>query len=205
MIGKTLLALALAAAPAAAGAAEAAPEPASTTVPAPETPEGTRYGFFAIGKIESLENNRFRYAGYIVDMPGFPLALFSDPDRKDEAAALLTVCLEGASWDKRATDGIEWTMTYYYDETPDGDFDDLDTFCGGEEGVRGLGGLATTRAYRLGSPAPAAATRAVTLEGADGRTVRFPAPVGTEYIGVGENDPDTGLRHIWAFVVATAE
>ena len=134
-------------------------------------------------------------------MPGFPLPLFSDPDRKDETTAHLTACMKGTSRDKR----VEWTATHYYDETPDGDFDDLDTFCGGEEGVRDLGSLSTTESYRSGSPARYATKRAVTLEGADGRTVQFPSPEGTEYIGVGKTDSETGLRHAWGFVPAAAE
>jgi hypothetical protein len=171
--------------------------------PMPSTLEGWVYRSYEIFKYMShrdldeedprriAEPDRWRSVGYVVDMPGFPAPLFSDPDRQDETTAHLTWC------DEAIHGAPAYTTTYYYDPTPDADFGDFDTFCGGEEGVTELGGYISLTGDRgaigdfpggaawgmpelprwQGRAARAAVDRTAVVEGPDGQMVVFPAPV----------------------------
>ena len=106
--------------------------------PTPGAPAGAQYHIYGIGKCKELSSDGAKWlsAGYVVDMPDFPLPLFSDPNRKDVTTAHLTFCAYGTSHNGM----LEFVATEYYDETPDGDFANLESLCGDEEGVREFGG-----------------------------------------------------------------
>ena len=116
--------------------------------PIPEAPPGSRYQNTCVGKGHVLAGpgegpDRFLVTVYVHDMPDFPLPMFSDPLRKDATTAHLTGC--GINY-KVGTDDYgkpkyRWDeFAFYYDPTPDGDFSNPQSFCGGEEGVIKLGG-----------------------------------------------------------------
>ena len=89
-----------------------------------------------------------RTAGYVADMPGFPLPLFSDPEKRDATTAHLYVCDPAArtisytgNWDEGTLESrFEFAdVVFYYDPTPEGDFGNLDTFCSPSEDAIKLG------------------------------------------------------------------
>lgn len=172
--------------------------------PVPEAPAGTRYHIYGIGKYEELSPNGAEWltAGYIVDMPGFPLPLFSDPDKKDVTTAHLTFCSYGTS-----RNGVsEFVSTEYYDETPDGDFANLESLCGGEEGVRAFGGDRSKEPYDPSQRyVRTIVDRSALVEGPDGNSIWYPAPQGTEFHATWKHDSRTGLDEIWVFAFPSPE
>ncbi len=177
--------------------ASAAPVTTSMASPTPEAPEGAIWNNRAVGAgkfAESDGKGKWRTAVFFAEVPGFPLPMFSDPDRRDVTTAHLVGCAEGAV----SKDGENsWKATFYYDETPNGDFADLDTICADPDGSRVLG-TETTLEVGKGS-ARTVVESATEVEGADGRKAMYPAPVGAELHVVWKTDEKTGLTESWAF------
>ena len=98
------------------GCSSVTPTTVQVQSPVPEAPAGAQYHIYGIGKYKELSPNGAKWltAGFIVDMPGFPLPLFSDPNKKDVTTAHLTFCSYGTSKNGR----FEFVATEYYDETP---------------------------------------------------------------------------------------
>lgn len=164
----------------------------------PEAPEGTKYHIYGIGKFKELSpgGSTWMTAGFIIDMPDFPLPLFSDPEKKDVTTAHLTFCARGTT-----NNGMnEFVATEYYDETPDGDFADLETLCANDEDVREIGGDRSKEPY---DPSKGYLTtivdRSALVEGPDGQSIMYPAPQGTEFHATWRHDVRTGLDEIWVF------
>ena len=181
----------------AAGPAGAAPKATSSVSPVPEAPEGAIWNNRAVGAGafgESDGKGKWRSAVFFAEVPGFPLPMFSDPDRRDVTTAHLVGCIEGAV----SKDGeVSWKTTFYYDETPNGDFADLDTICADPDGSRVLGTETTLEVRK--THARTVIESATEVEGADGRKAMYPAPVGTELHVVWKMDEKTGLTESWAF------
>lgn len=196
-----LIALIVAAAFAAVGCASVTPTTVSTQSPVPEGPEGAQYLSYVVAKYMELGPGKWRTAGYFVDMPGFPLPMFSDPGNKDVTTAHLTFCTDG-----KFEDGMsQFVVTHYYDETPDGDFANLDSLCGGEEGVRALGGDSAGPHEPQPNHARTVVDRSVVLEGPEGTQTVHPSPQGTEWYVTWEEDPRTGLIEAWVFALSGTE
>ena len=88
----------------------------------PAPPEGAKHHHYSILRAEPLSNmtsgpykgfwKDMRSAGFVVDQPGFPLSLFSDPGQRDAVTAHLTVCASSSidpesvsgQWNKRNGD-----------------------------------------------------------------------------------------------------
>ena len=138
-----------------------------------------------------------RSAGYVVDLPGFPLPLFSDPERQDATTAHLTVCASSSAdpdsmsgqWDNGNGDFQSrgtFTATFYYDPTPEGDFTNLDTFCGVSEDAIELGGDVTIEPWigreapptEISTTAETVVDRSVPVTGPNGETFMVPSPRG---------------------------
>ena len=197
------LVLTVAAAMLASGCATAVVTPTTVSVqsPAPEAPDGTQYSAYVIGKYQELAPGKWMTAGYIVDMPGFPLPLFSDPDNKDVTTAHLTFCTYGTS-----EDGMEqYVATQYYDETPDGDFANVESLCGGEEGVHEFGGDRAEPYDAAQGFARTVVDRTIVIEASDGTSIVHPAPQGTEWHVPWKEDLRTGLLEVWLFTIPSAE
>ena len=176
MMGKRIsyfLALTVAAAFLAAGCATEVVTPTTVSMqsPVPEAPDGTQYFGYVVGQYEDLAPGKWRTTGYIVEMAGFPLPLFSDPDNKDVTTAHFTFCTYGTS-----EDGMDqYVATQYYDETPDGDFANPDSLCGGEEGVHEFGGDRSEPYDPAQGFARTVVDRTILIELPDGTSVVHPA------------------------------
>ena len=201
---RNFLVLVVAAAFVAAGCATVAPTSGGTQSPVPEAPEGAKYHIYGFGKYKELspDGATWMTAGYIVDMPGFPLPLFSDPDKRDVTTAHLTFCTKGTT-----KNGMnEFVATEYYDETPDGDFANLETLCANDEDVREIGGDRSKEPY---DPSKGylrtIVDRSALVEGPDGKSIMYPAPQGTEFYATWKNDFRTGLDEIWVFAFPSPE
>ena len=186
------------------GCASGTPTTVSVQSPVPEAPDGAQYHIYGVNKSKELspDGAQWMSAGYIVDMPGFPLPLFSDPTKKDVTTAHLTFCTRGTS-----KNGMnEFVATEYYDETPDGDFANLESLCGSEEGVREFGGDRSKEPY---DPSQrylrTIVDRSALVEGPDGKSIMYPAPQGTEFHVTWKHDPRTGLDEIWVFAFPSPE
>ena len=189
------------------GCSSVAPTTVSVQSPVPVAPEGAKYHIYSIGKYKELElspnGTKWISAGYIVDMPDFPLPLFSDPNRKDVTTAHLTFCARGTS---KSGGMSEFVATEYYDETPDGDFTNLDSLCGGEEGVRELGGGRSKEPYDPSQRyVRTIVDRSALVEGPEGNSILYPAPQGTEFHVTWKHDPRTGLDETWGFAFPSLE
>ena len=192
--------------------AVATPTTVAATVATPAPPAGTKYHNYCVGKFDPMPSNpgKWRSGIYVADIPGFPLPLFSDPDKKDVTTAHLTGCTDGSFGDDGA---MSFSFTFYYDETPDGDFSDLDTLCGDEDGVRNLGGDITVAPFVGGNddiargadvvPTRTVVDRSAAVVGPDGRTMTFPSPEGTEWRILTRYDEPTDLIEIWVYDVVT--
>lgn len=189
---------------AAAGCASVTPTTVQVQSPPPEAPAGAQYHRYSISKNKELSPNWATWltAGYIVDMPGFPLPLFSDPNKKDVTTAHLTFCAYGTSKNGM----LEFVATEYYDETPDGDFANLESLCGGEEGVREFGGDRSKEPYNLSRGyVRTIVDRSASVEGPDGKSIVYPAPQGTEFHLTWKRDSGTGLDEIWVYAFPSPE
>lgn len=193
----------------------------------PAAPEGTKYHNYCILRIEPVRTvtagryegywKDMRSAGYVVDLPGFPLPLFSDPERRDATTAHLTVCASSSvdpdsmsgRWDNGNGDlqhNGNFTATFYYDPTPGGDFTNLRTFCGTSEDAIELGGDVTIEPwmYREAPPTAISTTaetlvdRSVPLTGPNGEVFMAPSPEGTRW-HVKNNDHADGFIEVWVY------
>ena len=198
------LALVIAVAFVAAGCATGPTTTVGSQSAIPEAPEGAKYHMYGIGKWKALSEDGATWmtAGYLIDMPDFPLPLFSDPEKKDVTTAHLTFCAMGTT-----TNGMnEFVATEYYDETPDGDFANLETFCANDEDVREIGGDRSKEPY---DPSKGylrtIVDRSALVEGPDGQSIMYPAPQGTEFHATWKNDFRTGLDEIWVFAFPSPE
>ena len=190
------IALAVVAALTAAGCASVTPTTVNMQSPVPEAPEGAKYQIYAVAEYKELAPGEWLTVGYVADMPGFPLPLFSDPDKKDVTTAHLTFCTPGTIESGMS----EFAGTQFYDETPDGDFSNPDSLCGGEEGVRDFGGDRTEEPYDPEQGfVRTVVDRIVELEMSDGTTAIHPAPQGTKWHGTWKEDFRTGLLEILVF------
>ena len=217
-----------ASAPAAAAVSKAAMVPSTIgNMATPMPPEGTKYHNYCILRVEPVSTvtagryegywKDMRSAGYVVDLPGFPLPLFSDPDRRDATTAHLTVCASSSAdpasmsgqWDNGNGDFQsrgEFTATFFYDPTPEGDFTDLDTFCGTSEDAIELGGDVTIEPWmhREAPPTEISTTvetlvdRSVPLTGPNGEVFLAPSPEGTRW-HVKNNDHADGFIEVWVY------
>ena len=192
--------LAVAAAFVIAGCASVAPTTVSSQSPVPDAPEGAQYLSYVVAKYEELGSGKWRTAGYFVDVPAFPLPMFSDPAKKDVTTAHLTFCTDGDFEDGMS----QFVVTHYYDETPDGDFANLDSLCGGEDGVRALGGDSKGPHEPQPNHVRTVVDRSVMLEGPDGTQTEYPSPQGTEWYVTWEEDTGTGLVEAWVFALSSA-
>ena len=204
-----LVALAALLAPAVSGCA---PTTVGTATATPEPPAGTKHHNYCVGKVDLMPSDptKWRAGVYVADIPGFPfpLPLFSDPDRQDVTTAHLTGCADGSFGEDGA---MSLSFTFFYDETPDGDFSDLDTLCGGKEDVWSLGGNVTSAPFVAGNddiargvdvvPTRTVVNRSVALAGPDGRTMPFPSPEGTEWRVLTRYDEPTELFELWVYEV----
>ena len=168
--------------------------------PIPEAPAGTEYHNYCVLAGEDLERgdgwSEWRSGGFVADLPGFPLPLYSDDTVQDATTALLKVCARGM-WKQDRGDGrmgSTWKTTFYYDPAAGGDFADLDTFCDLEnkEGVTVLGGdTPTDNEWITGDllpPGPemnsiteAVVDRSVVITGPDGENYHALSPEGTRW------------------------
>ena len=220
--------------------AAAAPEPPAAVVSkaamvpstigkmaTPPPPEGTKYHNYCILRVEPVSkftSGRYegywkdmRAAGYVVDLPGFPLPLFSDPERRDATTAHLTVCSSSSvvpdsmsgQWDNGNGDlqhRGEFTATFYYDPTPEGDFTDLSSFCGTSEDAIELGGDVTIEPWmyseapptEISTTAETLVDRSVPLTGPNGEVVLTPSPEGTRW-HVKNNDHADAFIEVWVY------
>ena len=186
------------------GCASVTPTTVPVPSPMPEAPAGAKYHIYGIGKFKELSPNEatWRSAGYVIDMPDFPLPLFSDPNKKDVTTAHLTFCAYGTSKNGM----FEFVATEYYDETPDGDFTNLDSLCGDEEEVRVFGGDRSKEPYDPSQGyVRTIVDRSALVEGPDGRSVMYPAPQGTEFHATWKHNSRTGLDEIWVFAFPSPE
>lgn len=186
------------------GCASVTPTTVQVQSPVPEAPAGAKYHIYGISKSKDLSPNGATWltAGYVVDMPDFPLPLFSDPNTQDVTTAHLTFCAYGTSKNGM----LEFVATEYYDETPDGDFANLESLCGGEEGVREFGGDRSKEPYDLSRGyVRTIVDRSASVEGPDGKSIMYPAPQGTEFHVTWKHDSGTGLDEIWVFAFQSPE
>lgn len=195
------LMLAIAVALMAAGCASVTPTTVSMQSPVPEAPEGAQYLSYVVAKFKDTGSGKWRTAGYFADMPGFPLPMFNDPGKKDVTTAHFTFCTDGTSEGGMS----QFVATHYYDETPDGDFANLDSLCGDEEGVRALGGDSAGPHEPQPNHVRTVVDRSVVLEGLDGAQTIHPSPQGTEWYVTWKDDPRTGLLEAWVFVLPGVE
>ena len=191
------LALAVTVALAVSGHASVAQTTVSTQSAVPEAPEGAKYLSYVIAKNKDLGSGKWLTAGYFVDVPGFPMPMFSDPGKQDVTTAHLTFCTEGTFEDGMA----QFVATHYYDETPDGDFANLDSLCGEEEGVRALGGDSAGPHEPQPNHVRTVVDRSVMLEDPDGEQTEHPSAQGTEWYVTWKVDPGTGLLEVWVFAL----
>ena len=186
------------------GCSSVTPPTVNFEAPIPEAPASAQYHIHGISKFKELSPNAATWmsAGYVVDMPGFPLPLFSDPSQRDVTTAHLTFCARGISRNEM----YEFVATEYYDETPDGDFANLDSLCGDEEGVRELGGDRSKEPYEPSQGyLRTIVDRSALVEGPNGKSIMYPAPQGTEFHVTYKYDPRTGLDEIWVFAIPNPE
>ena len=191
-----------------------APTTVGTATATPAPPAGTKYHNYSVGKVDLMPSDpaKWRAGVYVADIPGFPfpLPLFSDPEKQDVTTAHLTGCADG-SFDEEGA--MSLSFTFFYDETPDGDFSDIDTLCGGEEeeDVWSLGGDVTAAPFVAGDddiargadivPTRTVVDRSVALAGPDGQAMAFPSPEGTEWRVLTRYDEPTELFELWAYEV----
>ncbi len=177
----------------------------------PAAPAGSRYQNTCVSRGYALEGpedapDRFLVALYVHDMPDFPLPMFSDPVRQDATTAHLTGCAVHykVGMDANGKPKYRWDdFTFYYDPTPDGDFANPESLCGGEEGVIALGGdrLLDQSAAEWGYDGGYGLTevdRQVEVAGPDGNTVVI-SPAGAIWATGWEWMPQDNLSEIWVY------
>lgn len=177
----------------------------------PPAPAGSRYQNTCVSRGYALEGpgdapDKFLVALYVHDLPDFPLPMFSDPVRKDVTTAHLTGC---STHYKVGTDAngkakYRWDeFTFYYDPTPDGDFANPQSLCGGEEGVIAIGGdrLLDQSAAEWGYEGGYGLTevdRQVEVAGPDGNMVVI-SPAGAVWATGWEWMEKDNLSEIWVY------
>ena len=206
--------------------ATATPVTIAPATPTPAAPPGTKYQNYCVLRSEMLstyEDGNWktnRTAGFVADMPGFPLPLFSDPEKRDATTAHLYVCDPSATtisytgnWNEgRLESRFEFAdVVFYYDPTPEGDFANLDTFCNPSEDAIRLGGDRTIEPghwkQQLWGPAQVNAytetvvDRSVQVTGPDGTVFDAPSPKGTRWhvMGKDRNDVADGMTEVWVY------
>ena len=98
------------------------------------------------------------------------------------------------------------TETYYYDPTPEGDFADLDTFCGNRVDAIERGGDMTTEpwvfreapASEVSTTAETVVDRAIVPTGGNGEAIVATSPVGTRR-HVKNGDHANGFVEVWVY------
>ena len=206
--------------------ATAAPVTIAPATPTPEAPPGTNYHNYCVLRSEMLstyEDGNWktnRTAGYVADMPGFPLPLFSDPEKRDATTAHLYVCDPAArtisytgNWDQGTLESrFEFAdVVFYYDPTPEGDFGNLDTFCSPNKDAVKLGGDRTIEPghwkqqpwghAQVNAYAETIVDRSVPVTGPDGAVFDAPSPERTRWrvMAKGRGDVADGMSEVWVF------